>query len=104
MRRAFGGRLRCLQSQNKARKLHCATNGELRPCVEDLSRQVHELASQGERHEVTESLDRDFITVRDPQHERLRRLPKLPHSHDRRVVSRDTVSRKGRLGTFSDVC
>lgn len=49
MRRAFGGGLRCLQSQNKARKLHRATNGELRPYVEDLSRQAHELALQGER-------------------------------------------------------
>ena len=65
---------------------------------------MHELAPQRECGEVTESLDRDFITVRDPQHERPRRLPKLPHSNDRRVRRRDTVSRKGRLVAFSDVC
>jgi hypothetical protein len=50
-----------------------------------------------------ECVDRNVVTVRDPQHERVRRLPKLLHSHDLRVVCRDTVSRKGRLGAFSDV-
>lgn len=103
MRRAFGGRLRCLQSQNTAHKLHGAADGELGRRFLETLRQVHELASQRERGEGVECVDRNVITVRDPQHERPRHLPKLPHSHDLPVVCRDTVSRKGRLGAFSDV-
>lgn len=67
-------------------------------------RQLNELAPQRKRGELSQCLDRNLVSVRDPQHERPRRLPKLLHYHDLRVRSRDTVSRKGRLGAFSDVC
>jgi hypothetical protein len=66
--------------------------------------QLNELTPQRERSELPQRLDRNVVSVRDSQYERPRRVPKVPHSHDLRVVSRDTVSRKGRLGAFSDVC
>ena len=65
---------------------------------------MDELTSERERREVMQRFDRNFATVRDPQHDRPRRLPKLLHSYDLRVRSRDTVSRKGRLLAFSYVC
>ena len=67
-------------------------------------RQLNELTLQRERRELPQCFDRNVISVRDPQNERPRCLPKLLHSHDLRVRSRDTVSRKGRLGAFSGVC
>ena len=63
-------------------------------------RQLNELALQRERGELPQCFDRNVVSVRDPQHEPPGRFSKLLHSYDRRVRSRDTVSRKGRLGAF----
>ena len=92
------------ERENQTRKLHRPTDSELRWCILKTLRQLNELGLQRERSELSPCLDRNIISVRDPQHERPRRLPKLLHCHDSRVVCRDTVSRKGRSGALWDVC
>jgi hypothetical protein len=47
MRRAFRGRLRCLESQNKARRLHCATNRKLGWRLDEALGQVRERVPKG---------------------------------------------------------